>query len=418
MKVKYLTLGCKLNYAETAAISKILESRGHTAAQAAETPDLIVLNSCSVTDVADKKGRQLIRREHKLHPEAVIIVTGCYAQLKPDEVASLPGVRIVLGSNEKLLIDRYLEKYLADSRPITAVSRTTDIRTFRPSCERGNRTRYFLKVQDGCDYYCTYCTIPYARGRSRSATVKQMVEEARQVAAEGGKEIVLTGVNIGDFGKRSDATGETFFDLIRALDSVDGIARYRISSIEPNLLTDEIIDWVATKSRAFMPHFHIPLQAGSDEVLSLMHRHYDTTLFRHRIEHIRHSMPDAFIGVDVIAGARGETAELWQKGLAFIESLDISRLHVFPYSERPGTKALQIGHVVSQEEKHRRVALLTELSDHKLASYRARFAGTERPVLWEHLTDHGTMTGHTDNYLPVEAPADINMLNRISNFKL
>ncbi|MDE6582127.1 MAG: MiaB/RimO family radical SAM methylthiotransferase, partial [Duncaniella sp.] len=294
------------------------------------------------------------------------------------------------------------------------VTPTRDIRAFTPSCSRGDRTRYFLKVQDGCDYYCTYCTIPMARGRSRSPRIAELVEQARGVAAAGGKEIVLTGVNIGDFGK---GTEETFLDLCCALDEVDGIERYRISSIEPNLLTDELIEFVA-RSRRFMPHFHIPLQSGSDEVLRLMHRRYDTELFRHKIETVRRLIPDAFIGVDLIVGARGETESLFEESRRFIESLDISRLHVFTYSERPGTKALEIEHVVSQEEKHRRTAVMIALSDEKLARFSKRFDGSERPVLLEHQAPDGTMGGFTDNYLRVEIAPDPSKANTIVNCRL
>lgn len=334
----YHTFGCKLNFAETSSIARLLADKGVRRVSGGEAPDLVVVNTCSVTELADKKCRQTIRSFHKRWPGAAIIVTGCYAQLKSDEVAALPGVQIVAGADRKMDIAAFLDSYLADRRQVVDACPTKEIREFRPSCSRGDRTRYFLKVQDGCDYWCTYCTIPLARGRSRSGTIDSLVAQAAEAARDGGREIVITGVNIGDFGKGRE---DTFFDLIRALDQVDGIARYRISSIEPNLLTDEIIDWVATSSRAFMPHFHIPLQAGSDEVLKLMRRHYDTDLFRHKIELVRQAMPHAFIGVDLITGARGETPELFEKSYGFVESLDISRLHVFPYSERPSTKALR-----------------------------------------------------------------------------
>ena len=336
LKAAFHTLGCKLNFSETSAIGKVLYERGVTRAARGDSPDIIIVNTCSVTETADKKGRQLIRRLAARYPEATMVVTGCYAQLKPEEVAALEGVDIVLGSNEKLKAAEYIDKWLDSRSKQVDVTPFREIEGFIPSCERGDRTRYFLKVQDGCDYFCTYCTIPFARGKSRSGTISQLTEMARAAADEGGKEIVITGVNIGDFGKN---TGETFFDLIKSLDKVEGIERYRISSIEPNLLTEEIIRWVARESRAFMPHFHIPLQAGSDLVLKKMNRHYDTSLFESRITMIKDMIPDAFIGVDVIAGARGETREEWEKGIAFIESLPITRLHVFPYSERPGTCA-------------------------------------------------------------------------------
>ena len=308
------TFGCKLNFSETSSVARMFSEKGIRRVQSGETPDIVVVNTCSVTDVADKKCRQAINRFARLYPEAVIVVTGCYAQLKSDEIAAIHGVDIVAGTDRKLELLDYLDRWLENRRTESYITPLTDIRKFDPSCSRGDRTRYFLKVQDGCDYWCSYCTIPKARGRSRSGTIESIVDQARQVAEEGGREIVLTGVNIGDFGKGRD---DTFFDLIKALDNVDGIERYRISSIEPNLLTDEMIEWVAS-SRRFMPHFHIPLQAGSDEVLRLMRRHYDTALFRHRVERIREVMPHAFIGVDLIVGARGETDELFELSLIHI----------------------------------------------------------------------------------------------------
>lgn len=410
-KVAYHTLGCKLNFAETSTIGKMFAERGFLRVQGCEEPNICVINTCSVTEMADKKGRQLIRKLAGRYPEATIIVTGCYAQLKPEQVAAIEGVDIVLGSNEKLRICEYLDSWLAEKKQRVVVTPTKDIREFYASCERGDRTRYFLKVQDGCDYYCTYCTIPLARGRSRSGTIEEIVAQAKQVADEGGKEIVITGVNIGDFGKgRTD----NFFDLIKALDMVQGIERYRISSIEPNLLSEEIIRWVAHESRAFMPHFHIPLQSGSDEVLRLMHRHYDTALFADKIRMIKEKIPHAFIGVDVIAGARGETSEEWQKSFNFIKELDITQLHVFPYSERPNTKALNIGHVVSQTEKHCRVEQLMKLSDEKYNRFVAANIGQIRPVLWEQPAKGMPMHGFTDNYLRIETKYDEKLINTIT----
>lgn len=393
------TFGCKLNFAETSTIARMLAERGIRRATPSETPDFIVINTCSVTELADKKCRQTIRSFHKRYPDAAIVVTGCYAQLKSDEVASLPGVMIVGGIDEKLALADFIDRWCADHEPQTVVTAAKDIRRFLPSCSSDDRTRHFLKVQDGCDYWCSYCTIPRARGRSRSGTIDQLVAMARDVAAQGGKEIVITGVNIGDFGK---GTGETFYDLVRALDRVDGIERYRISSIEPNLLTDEIIDFVAS-SRSFMPHFHIPLQSGDDEVLRLMRRHYDTALFASKIERIRRVMPDAFIGVDLIVGARGETAERFARSKAFVESIDISRLHVFTYSERPGTRALEIEHVVTQEEKHRRTREMLAVSTAKLDAFSRRFVGTVRPALIERPKDSHSVGGFTDNYLRIVA---------------
>ena len=392
------TFGCKLNFAETSTVARMFAEKGVRRITPGETPDFIVINSCSVTDLADKKCRQTIRSLNRRYPDAAIIVTGCYAQLKSDEVAALPGVKIVAGIDRKLELCDFVERWSADHKPMSLVGDSRDIRSFMPACSRGDRTRYFLKVQDGCDYWCTYCTIPKARGRSRSGTIDGIVAQAREVAAQGGKEIVITGVNIGEFGKGRD---DNFLDLIKELDKVDGIERYRISSIEPNLLTDEIIEFVAG-SRSFMPHFHVPLQSGSDEVLKLMRRHYDTALFASKIEKIRQTIPDAFIGVDLIVGARGETDECFATSKAFVESLDISRLHVFTYSERPGTRALEIDHVVSQEEKHRRTRLMLAVSERKLDGFTRRFTGSVRPVLLEHPREGHPLSGFTDNYLKVE----------------
>ncbi len=416
LKAAFHTLGCKLNFSETSAIGKVLSERGVTRAARGDSPDIIVVNTCSVTETADKKGRQLIRRLAARYPEATMVVTGCYAQLKPEEVAALECVDIVLGSNEKLKAAEYIDKWLDSRSKQIDVTPFREIEGFIPSCERGDRTRYFLKVQDGCDYFCTYCTIPFARGKSRSGTISQLTEMARAAADEGGKEIVITGVNIGDFGKN---TGETFFDLIKSLDKVEGIERYRISSIEPNLLTEEIIRWVARESRAFMPHFHIPLQAGSDLVLKKMNRHYDTSLFESRITMIKDMIPDAFIGVDVIAGARGETREEWEKGIAFIESLPITRLHVFPYSERPGTAALLLGDSVPPSERHRRVNTLTAISDRKFEAFYNEHIGSEAEVLWEHPVRGGEeMHGFTRNYIRVTAPCRPELINTLSRVRL
>lgn len=408
------TLGCKLNFAETSTVARMFADKGIRRAQVGETPDVVVVNTCSVTELADKKCRQAIRSYIKKYPDATVIVTGCYAQLKSEEVAAIPGVKIVAGSDQKLLLTQFLDEFVATHEPRTVVTPLKEMRHFFPSCSRGDRTRYFLKVQDGCDYYCSYCTIPMARGRSRSGQIDDLVAQARQVAEEGGKEIVITGVNIGDFGKGRE---DNFFDLIKALDEVEGIERYRISSIEPNLLTDEIIEWVA-QSKHFMPHFHIPLQSGSDEVLKLMRRHYDTALFRSKIEKIRASIPDAFIGVDLIVGARGETSELFEESHQFIESLDISRLHVFTYSERPGTRALNIEYKVDPREKHRRTRIMLELSERKLKEFSERFVGTIRPVLLEHSKPGKPMSGFTDNYLKVEVPANMSLDNTMVNVRL
>ena len=415
-KAEFHTLGCKLNFAETSTIARIFAERGIRRAQPGELPDICVVNTCSVTELADKKCRQTIRRLANRYPDAVIVVTGCYAQLKKDEVAAIDGVDIVLGSEQKMEISAYLDRWLATRKPQVEVTPAKDIRAFSPSCSRGDRTRYFLKVQDGCDYFCSYCTIPFARGRSRSGSIESLVAQAREVAAEGGKEIVITGVNIGDFGKN---TGESFIDLVRALDAVEGIERYRISSIEPDLLTDEIIDFCA-RSRAFMPHFHIPLQCGSDTVLRLMRRHYDSALFAHKVEMIKRLIPDAFIGVDLMVGTRGETEELFEESRRFVDGLDITRLHVFPYSERPGTLALRtIDHVVDQHTKSVRAGKMIALSDRKLRAFMQQYAGTVRPVLFEQPQPGMPMHGFTDNYIRVEVSnAPEALVNTVAQVRL
>ncbi|MBD5360427.1 MAG: tRNA (N(6)-L-threonylcarbamoyladenosine(37)-C(2))-methylthiotransferase MtaB [Bacteroides sp.] len=411
-KALFSTLGCKLNFAETGSIAQLMAQRGITRIAPGEQPDFCIVNTCSVTAEADRKCRRLIRSLNNRFPQAKIIVTGCYSQLQPVEVASLPGVALVAGINDKLRIADYCAGIIDRMNPVVP---SKELREFMPSCSRGDRTRYFLKVQDGCNYFCSYCTIPAARGRSRSGSISQLVEMAQQVAAEGGKEIVLTGVNIGDFGH---GTNKNFSDLVEALNRVEGIDRFRISSIEPDLLTDEIIDIVAAGPR-FMPHFHIPLQAGSDEVLKLMRRHYDTKLFAEKITRIRRLIPHAFIGVDLIVGSRGETPELFEESLNFVKSLPISRLHVFPYSERPGTRALrEIDYVVAPEEKRRRLELMLEESQRALIEFSRPFEGTVRPVLIEHV-NHGKSGGFTDNYLRVElTEVRPDLANKVVNVKL
>lgn len=402
-KAVYYTLGCKLNFSETSTIGRMLQEAGVRTARRGEQADICVVNTCSVTEVADKKCRQAIHRLVKQHPGAFVVVTGCYAQLKPDTVARIEGVDLVLGAEQKKDLMKYLGNLRKrDGAGEAHASELKDIRSFAPSCSRGDRTRFFLKVQDGCDYFCSYCTIPFARGRSRNGSIASLVEQARRAAEEGGREIVLTGVNIGDFGK---STGETFLDLIRALDGVEGIERYRISSIEPNLLTDEVIDFVAA-SRRFMPHFHIPLQSGCDEVLRLMRRRYDTALFAGKVERIRRTMPDAFIGVDVIVGTRGETEEYFDRTRRSLEGLDVTQLHVFSYSERPGTQALKIAHAVAPDEKHRRSRCLLELSEAKTQAFYERHIGLTMPVLLERSKPGTPMHGFTPNYIKVEVPHD------------
>ena len=410
----YYTLGCKLNFSETSTIGKILREAGVRTARKGEKADICVVNTCSVTETADKKCRQAIHRLVKQHPGAFVVVTGCYAQLKPGEVAQIEGVDVVLGAEQKGELLYYLGDLQKHESGEAITTATKDIRSFSPSCSRGDRTRYFLKVQDGCDYFCSYCTIPFARGRSRNGSIASMVEQVQQAVAEGGKEIVLTGVNIGDFGK---TTGESFFDLVKALDQVEGVERYRISSIEPNLLTDEIIDYVA-HSRRFMPHFHIPLQSGCDEVLKLMRRRYDTALFASKVKKIKEVMPDAFIGVDVIVGTRGETPEYFEKAYEFISGLDVTQLHVFSYSERPGTQALKIAYVVSPEEKHQRSQRLLALSDEKTQAFYACHIGHTLPVLMEKSKAGAPMHGFTANYIRVEVEGDNALDNHLVQVRL
>ena len=412
-KAAYFTLGCKLNFSETSTFGRLLQDMGVSTAEEGDKADICLINTCSVTEVADHKCRQAIHRMVRQHPGAFVVVTGCYAQLEAETISKIEGVDLVLGANEKANLIQYLSDAWTTAQPDSddAVSdkslhkhysvRTKDIKTFAPSCSRGNRTRYFLKVQDGCDYFCTYCTIPFARGFSRNPSIASLVEQARQAAAEGGKEIVLTGVNIGDFGA---TTHESFVDLVKALDQVEEIKRYRISSLEPDLLSDELIEYCA-HSRAFMPHFHIPLQSGSDAVLKLMHRRYDSALFAHKINLIKEYMPDAFIGVDVMVGTRGETPEFFEETYDFLNSLDVTHLHVFPYSERPGTAALRIPYVVSDKDKKLRSKRLIEMSDVKTQTFYAKYIGTEAEVLFEKATRGKAMHGFTKNYIRVELPA-------------
>lgn len=410
----YYTLGCKLNFSETSTFGEMLQALGVRTVDRGERADICLINTCSVTEVADHKCRQAIRRMVRENPGAFIIVTGCYAQLESEAVSKIPGVDLVLGSNEKAHLVQYLNDAwlrrnafreqgddVPDGLHAFQSVKTKDIKTFQPSCSKGNRTRYFLKVQDGCNYFCTYCTIPFARGFSRNPSIASLVQQAEQAAAEGGKEIVLTGVNIGEFGERTD---ETFLDLVKALDQVEGIRRFRISSLEPDLMADELIDY-CVQSRAFMPHFHIPLQSGSDEVLKLMHRHYDTSLFADKIHHIKEVMPHAFIGVDVMVGCRGEKPEYFEESFEFIRSLDITQLHVFPYSERPGTRALSIPYVVSEQDKKLRSKRLLQLSDEKTHAFYAKHVGQEAEVLFEKANRGRAMHGFTRNYIRVELPA-------------
>ena len=411
---RYYTLGCKLNFSETSTYRRGLMEHGIEDAPEGTPAGICIINTCSVTGEADHKCRQIIHRMAHENPGAFIVVTGCYAQLEARDIARIPGVSLVIGSEEKAkLVDKVLglmnglkagridagyNKDLVDEE-----LPSLKVKDFAPSCSRGNRTRYWLKVQDGCNYFCTYCTIPFARGLSRNPTIKSLVEQAEKAAAEGGKEIVLTGVNIGDFGR---STGEKFIDLVRALDDVEGIRRYRISSLEPDLISDELIEYCA-KSRAFMPHFHIPLQSGSDTVLKLMHRRYDTALFAHKINYIKELMPEAFIGVDVMVGCRGEHPEHFRETYDFLDSLPVTQLHVFPYSERPGTTALNIPYVVDKAERKRRAHELIELSGSKLHDFYAAHVGRKAEVLFERAATGKPMHGFTRNYIRVELPAEV-----------
>ena len=408
---KFYTLGCKLNFSETSTFARTLYNMGVREAKKSESADICLINTCSVTEVADHKCRQIIHRMVRQNPGAFVIVTGCYAQLESATIAKIEGVDLVLGSNEKADLIQYLsdawnktdiestaDKSSEEGKGKYHSVKTKDIKSFQASCSRGNRTRYFLKVQDGCNYFCTYCTIPYARGFSRNPSIESLVQQAEEAAKEGGKEIVLTGVNIGDFG---ETTGERFLDLVKALDKVEGIERFRISSLEPDLIDDDLIEYCA-QSRAFMPHFHIPLQSGSDDVLKLMHRRYDTKLFAHKIKLIKEKMPDAFIGVDVMVGSRGERPEYFEDCYNFLASLPVTQLHVFPYSERPGTSALSIPYVVDAREKKHRAHKLLKLSDEKTRAFYAAHIGQEADVLFEKAARGKAMHGFTDNYIRVE----------------
>lgn len=411
----YQTLGCKLNFAETSSLVKILAESGFSKVKPGEQADVCIINTCTVTETADKKSRQTINRLIRQHPGAFVVVTGCFAQMKAEEIEKIPGVDLILGANEKFDLPALLEKRDSASTTTTIkVGKSNQIDRFLPSCSKGDRTRYFLKVQDGCDYYCTYCTIPFARGKSRNPEISSLVEQAAGVAAAGGKEIVLTGVNMGDFGK---SNGQTFLELLKALDEVEGIERYRISSIEPNLLTEEIIAFTAS-SKKIAPHFHIPLQAGSDQILKLMHRRYDTALFASRIQAIRAQIPHAFIGVDVIVGSRGESETCFEEAYRFMSQLDVNQFHVFSYSERPGTMALQIEPVVSGSEKKVRSARIIALSDAKWRQFYQSQAGRTVYVLFEHTKINGMMHGFSENYVRVSCPYNSAWINRVMPVQL
>ena len=473
MKIRFVTLGCKLNFAESSAIGKALLQQGHTRAKQGEEADICVINTCSVTDNADHKDRQTIHRIHRQNPNAIIIVTGCYAQLQPEQIAQIEGVDYVLGQNEKYEITQLVDKierlrdsledaslqdaasgYSLEAQKIR-VANIREVEEFHGAYSKDDRTRCFLKVQDGCNYFCTYCTIPYARGKSRNPAISDIIKDAQEALAQGAKEIILTGVNIGDFGR---STGEAFIDLLKALDdlgdeamrregeeetknylvndNIDNIPlestsssgqdmkskntryRIRISSCEPNLLTDEIIDFVA-HSKHFAPHFHIPLQSGSNEVLSIMKRRYTRELFEERVKHIKQVMPHAFIGVDCMVGVRGETEECFNDYVEFIKRLDVSQLHVFTYSERANTRMLELDVcVVPKAERQRRSKILHEISEEKTQTFYTNQAGRKAIVLWESKKEGDQMAGFTENYVKVYRPYDKEKVNTFERIKL
>lgn len=422
MKVRFTTLGCKLNFAESSALGKELLSRGHQRALQNEVPDVCVVNTCSVTDAADHKDRQAINQLHRKYPNAIIVVTGCYAQLQPEQIAQMDGVDFVLGQNEKYDIPALVDTLeaqlphtstppLHNATPPIRVCNIREVDEFHGVHSGDDRTRCFIKVQDGCNYFCTYCTIPYARGKSRNPLISDVVADAQKALQQGAKELILTGVNIGDFGR---STGERFIDLLRALDNIQPLTsayRIRISSCEPNLLTDEIIDFVA-QSKHFAPHFHIPLQSGSNEVLAIMHRRYTRELFAERVRHIREVIPHAFIGVDCMVGVRGETQACWEDYLAFVKGLDVSQLHVFTYSERANTRMLEMDlYVVPKAERQRRSKILHAVSEEKTRAFYEKHANRKAVVLWESKKEGDQMSGFTDNYIKVYRPYDKSKVN-------
>ena len=441
MKVRFVTLGCKLNFAESSALGKELLLRGHQRASLNEVPDVCVVNTCSVTDAADHKDRQTINQLHRKYPNAIIIVTGCYAQLQPQQIAQIEGVDYVLGQNEKYSITQLVDELcdsLEDGVPPTErptgysleaqkirVANIREVEEFHGVHSADDRTRCFIKVHDGCNYFCTYCTIPYARGKSRNPKIEEVVKDAQEALKQGAKELIITGVNIGDFGR---STGESFIELLRALDELGDEAirreargmdyRVRISSCEPNLLTDEIIEFVA-QSKHFAPHFHIPLQSGSNEVLKIMKRRYTRELFAERVRRIKELMPHAFIGVDCMVGVRGETEEYWEDYLAFIKGLDVSQLHVFTYSERANTKMLEMDlYVVPKKERQRRSKILHEVSEEKTKAFYAKHAGSKAVVLWESKKEGDQMSGFTENYIKVYGPYDKAKINTFEVIRL
>ncbi len=406
-RVAFYTLGCKLNFSETSTIARLFEDGGFAKVDFEDKPDVFVINTCSVTENADKKCKQLVKRAKKISPESMVIILGCYAQLKPEEISRIPGVDLVLGANEKFNVLAHLEKKSEVKVVHDNIKHTHD---FIPSHSYGDRTRSFLKVQDGCDYFCTFCTIPLARGKSRNASIAATVAEAQKIAQTAVKEVVLTGVNIGDFGQGGD---ENFFDLTKALDEVVGIERFRISSIEPNLLSDDIIDFCLKASKRFAPHFHIPLQSGSDDILEKMRRKYKTSLYAQRVERIKATNPDACIGVDVIVGFPGETDEDFLATVHFLKDLDISYLHVFTYSERANTGAPKLGTKVPMETRRERSKILHLLSDRKKLAFYQTQVGKRKAVLFEQEENEGWLYGFSENYVKVKTPYNEALINQI-----
>lgn len=415
-KVAFYTLGCKLNFSETSTISRLFDDAGFAKVDFEETPDIYIINTCSVTENADKKCRQLVKRAMKINPEAFVAIIGCYAQLKPEEIGKIPGVDIVLGANEKFNLIEHIDALQTKQEQAilsyTSIKETTE---FIPSFSYGDRTRSFLKVQDGCDYFCTFCTIPLARGKSRNASIAETIIEAEKIALTDIKEVVLTGVNIGDFGQGGE---ENFFQLVQALDQVEGIDRFRISSIEPNLLSNEIISFCLNDAQRFVPHFHVPLQSGNDRLLKAMRRKYERSLYAERVSSIKSLRADACIGVDVIVGFPGETDEEFMDTIDFLKDLDISYLHVFTYSERANTTAVKLGNPVPMAVRRERSKILHILSDKKKRAFYEQNLGTERSVLFEHEEDEGVMFGFTENYVKVKFPYDAEMANTFRKVKL
>ena len=418
--VAFHTLGCKLNFSETSTLSRLLEVEGFEKKEFTDKADVYVINTCSVTDNADKECRMLVRRIQRKAPESVVVITGCYAQLKPKEISEIEGVDLVLGAAEKFNIAQHLREFSKGDSTKICSCEIEEVTGFNSSFSLNDRTRTFLKVQDGCDYTCAFCTIPMARGKSRSNTVSKVVDEVIKLATTGVREIVLTGVNLGDFGKGPDGNkrhAETFFDLVKALEEVDGIERYRISSIEPNLLTNEIIEWVANSNK-FMPHFHIPLQSGSNEILSLMRRRYRRELYSDRVKLIKTLMPHCSIGVDVIVGFPGETEALFKETVEFLTELDVSYLHVFTYSERPNTTAVEMDGAVPVNIRNDRNKKLRNLSFMKLSEHTRQHIGQTRKVLFEGQNKNGMIEGYTDNYIKITTPARQEWVNQVINWKI